>query len=444
MNKYTLPVVHLVDAEGPFWEPLEETFRQLKEIYHINMEPSISNLRDLQAGIGIPSEIAEDVKARFSSHRLGYNNSWSDIEKMCHTLFSKEWRTQISGTSPTPYTINWNCLDQIGFHLNPRRRQLGPNLIYKFYEDQIKLNELSWDRLYWHYHPMAFNKALNKNGTSLNHHPYHYTSLCHRILDCHNFPAVYRPGYHVERTDLNVFLEQWIPFDYANQNAHDQRKDENYRFSDWRNAPLDWSVYHPDFKDPRMSGNLKRSIARCLNIGTDFAKIGKDEIEKAFIRCAEGKPTILAYCNHDHRDMIAEIKEVTSMIEEVSKRYESQVQYQYCNAVDAMRLYYDLPSEEPVKFSFTFQDGKLEIKCSKPIYGSQPFLAFRTYDNTLYHDNFCFGNDNLSFHYQFDSHSMPIQMVQEIGVATNDCCGNSSVLIIDAQDPQRVIEKFFS
>jgi len=49
MNKYTLPVVHLVDAEGPFWEPLEETFRRLKEIYHIDMVPSISNLRDLQA-----------------------------------------------------------------------------------------------------------------------------------------------------------------------------------------------------------------------------------------------------------------------------------------------------------------------------------------------------------------------------------------------------------
>jgi hypothetical protein len=441
---YTLPIVHLVDTEGPFSEPIEETFKQLNDIFHIDVEPTEENLQRIQSGIGIPDDIKEEVMLRFSKHRLGYNKTWSDIENMCITLFSKEWRNTISGNSPTPYTISWNCLDQIGFHDNPRRRQLGPNLIYQFYNDQINSSGIYWDRLYWHYHPMSFNKALNKTGTSLNHYPHHYASLCHRVLDCHSFPAVFRPGYHIERTDLNVFLEQWIPFDYANQNALDQRKDENYRFQDWRKAPTEWSVYHPDFSDPRRPGNLKRAVARCLNIGTDFAKLTKDEIHKAFQRCSEGKPTILAYCNHDHRDMIAEIEEVTSLIHDVSTHYESQVQYQYCNAVDAMRMYFDFPNEEPVEFSFTFNDGRLDIKCSKPIFGAQPFLTFRTFDNTLYHDNFCFGEDELSFFYQFDTHSMPIQMIQEIGVATNDLYGSSSVLIIDVQNPDHVIRKYIS
>ena len=223
--KNILPIVHLVDAEGPFSEPLNETFRQLKEIFAIDLEPTEENLEKIQSGQNLSADIREKVMLRFSKHRLNYNQSWSDINKMCETLFSKNWREKVSEDSLTPYTLNWNCIDYIGFHSNPRRRQLGPNLIYQYYENQITKNGIEWDRLYRHYHPIAFNKAVHRNGTSLNHFPNHYLSLCHRLLDCFSFPAVFRPGYHIERTDLNVFLEQWIPFDYANQNCTDDRQD---------------------------------------------------------------------------------------------------------------------------------------------------------------------------------------------------------------------------
>ena len=174
MKKNILSIVHLVDAEGPFSEPLDETFRQLKEFFGIELKPTKENLEDVQSGKDLPDLDREEIMRRFSKHRLGYNESWSDINKMCETLFSKSWRNQISEKSLTPYTLNWNCLDQIGFHANPRRRQLGPNLIYQYYEKQIAESGINWDRLYWHYHPISFNKAVNRMGTSLNHYPYHF------------------------------------------------------------------------------------------------------------------------------------------------------------------------------------------------------------------------------------------------------------------------------
>ena len=110
---------------------------------------------------------------RFSKHRITYNETWSDIDKMCENLFSKEWRFDLTKNKNNPYQINWNCLDQIGLIHNSRRRQLGPNIVYKYYENQIEKNGVHWDRLYWHYHPVSFSQNNIRTGTSLNHFPLH-------------------------------------------------------------------------------------------------------------------------------------------------------------------------------------------------------------------------------------------------------------------------------
>ena len=429
-----------MDTEGPFSEPIKETFRQLYSLYGIDLEPTDENLKLVQSGESLPYEKRDEIMRRFSKHRLSYNESWSDIDAMCETLFSIEWRKRVSGNSLAPYTLNWNCLDQIGFHANPRRRQLGPNLIYQYYERQIKESGIYWDRLYWHYHPIAFSKALNRNGTSLNHTSNHYLSLCHRILDCFSFPSVFRPGYHIERTDLNVFLEQWIPFDYANQNTdcQGQRVDNRGRFQNWSGSTKEWKVYHPSFKDPRTAGNLNRSIARCLNIGTDFDLLDEDEIDKAFSRCASGKPTILSYCNHDHRDMISEIEEITDKISRIATNYKDRVNYQYCNAVEAMNMYYGLENTEPVKFTVSLDNNRLFVECSKELFSAQPFLALQTYDDVMFHDNFSFGDSKLKFFYTFDEHSIPLQMIKKIGIAANDSNGNSTICRVDLREDIKI------
>jgi hypothetical protein len=430
MSQLILPIVHLCDTEGPLYEPLNETFIQLKTNYNVELAPTKENLENIQKGIGIPSDKRDEIMEKFSYHRLNHNSSWSDIDKMCETLFSKEWRYSVAGDSKNPYVINWNCMDHIGFHSNPRRRPLGPNIIYQYYENRIKENDIYWDRLDWHYHPIAFNRFAHRSGTSLNHYPYHYSSLCHRVIDCLSFPAVFRPGFHIERMDLNLFLEQWIPFDYGNQSYDDPTQNKG-RFENWEGATKEWKVYHPSIKDPRVPGFLTRSIARCLNIGTNFCRLTEEEIEKAFSRCAEGKPTILAYTNHDFRDMVSEIEDITKKIINISKTYKDNVRFKYCTGVEAMRLYYNMPNEEPVKFDVNFDNNRLDVICDKEIFSSQPFLAIQTFDDVMYHDNFCFGDKRNKYFYVFDEHSIPIQMVKRIGIAANDSFGNTTVYRID-------------
>ena len=40
-----LNVVHLVDTEGPLYEPNELTFKRIKEIFKISIKPSNKNLK---------------------------------------------------------------------------------------------------------------------------------------------------------------------------------------------------------------------------------------------------------------------------------------------------------------------------------------------------------------------------------------------------------------
>ena len=41
-------VVHAVDAEGPLYESLDETFLRLKDLYEIKVDPTFSNLQKLR------------------------------------------------------------------------------------------------------------------------------------------------------------------------------------------------------------------------------------------------------------------------------------------------------------------------------------------------------------------------------------------------------------
>lgn len=37
----TVYVVHCIDTEGPLYESVEATFERLKEIFHIDLDPSL-------------------------------------------------------------------------------------------------------------------------------------------------------------------------------------------------------------------------------------------------------------------------------------------------------------------------------------------------------------------------------------------------------------------
>ena len=61
-------------------------------------------------------------------------------------------------------------------------------------------------------------------------------------------------------------LEQWMPFDVANQAMEENGSlglEEAAgripgRHGDWRGAPSDWYIYHPSIYDFRKEGDLKK------------------------------------------------------------------------------------------------------------------------------------------------------------------------------------------
>lgn len=440
-SKKILPVVHLVDTEGPLDESLEETFRKLKALYQIDLAPSQENLERVQRGESVPDEFKEEVMRRYSKHRLNHNRNWTDVGRMCETLFSSEFRARFPDSLGNPYLFNWCCPDFLGFEENPRKREMRPNVIFQHFEKWIQKSGTTQDRLFWHYHPVAFSKAAHRSGTSLNHSPFHYQSLAHRILDCHHFPSVYRPGYHMERVDLNLFLEQWIPFDYANQNVEGRQHSANYgRIQNWDGAPTDWSVYHPSFHDPRKSGELKRTIARTLNIGTDFSILTENEVEAAFESCLAGKPAILSFTDHDFRDMTAEVAEAHAMIQSVHRRYKDRVDFQYCNGVAAMRMALRITDTRPVEITAKLKDNRLDVELNGEFFGAQPFLALRSRDGGLYHDNFCLTQNPNQFFYVFDEDSLPLGELAEAGVAINARNGSTTVVI--CRPGQEAVQQF--
>jgi uncharacterized protein YvpB len=69
----------------------------------------------------------------------------------------------------------------------------------------------------------------------------------------------------------------------------------------------------------------------------------------------------------------------------------------------------------------------LEISALKgQVFGPQPFLAIKTLGGQYIHDNFDFQKDGWT--YVFNEHTVPLDMIEAIGIAANDPFGNRSTI----------------
>ena len=144
-------------------------------------------------------------------------------------------------------------MDHVGFNYNPRKRAIGYHEIYKYYDSKIKEYSLKRDRIYWHYHPMSFSHHAHRMGYNYSYSGnLHNEILSRRIIDKNWFPVANRPGGHIETYDINAWLEQWIPFDLANQSTLENTTASNNapsksmlidRHGDWRGGFPDWIIF---------------------------------------------------------------------------------------------------------------------------------------------------------------------------------------------------------
>lgn len=424
-------VVHCIDTEGPLYQSLESIFELMNEKFHLNIEASSENLKKLQNGdIDVP--LKEAIKTFLDPHLIGSHGSWPEIDNMLQKITSSDFRLRFADSFGNPWTYNWFCMDHVGFDgYNPRHRDAGYHNIYDHYNKIKSIKQ--YDHISFHYHPIAFNKNYHASGTSFWGGKI-TEILSRRLIDRNFFPSTFRPGFHTERPDSHFFLEQWIPFDFANQSTKSLDTNQpdcgNGRFGDWRRATTEWKIYHPSHDDYQIEGNCRRYIARCLNMYARLRSITQDDIDDAFQQAKEkNQDILLSFSCHDYRDMEFEIKRLYEMMQKSSNQYD--IPFCYAQADVAMRKVLGLvPQSLDMEMKFDAKENKIDVKTNHNIFGPQPFLAIKTLDWHYYHDNFDFFQP-LHWTYHFDNNTIRPEAIEKIGVASNTLSGTTECIVWD-------------
>jgi hypothetical protein len=439
----TVHIVHCIDTEGPLYESVGSTFERLKAIFNLDIEPSIGMLHRLQSGEVDLGGVEAAVKKVVDPHLLTYNDTWDKVDAMLTETLSEGFRTKMRDTGGGGWVYNWFCVDHVDYDVNPRRRDVGYHNIFDHYRGRIRGTSSRQDGLHFHFHPHSFRREAHRCATHWweNSGSLHQI-LSRRVIERHWFPAAHRPGFHVTRPDSHWFLEQFVPFDYSSQAIIPTEEDKaqfglmDGRFGDWRRAPVNWQPYHPDHDDYQVPGGCRRWVARCLNIGTRYKLIAESDVRQAFEEAREGRPVVLAFTNHDFRDMRPDVDEVRHMLSRVAVDF-PEVSFKFSEAVEAMRLALGLSPEPPCDLDMslrTIGDSAhvLEVHSEAPTFGPQPWLALKTSAGTYHYDNF---DIDVPFHrwqYVFDEETYPLNALSTIGVAANNAFGITTVAVMDA------------
>jgi hypothetical protein len=180
---------------------------------------------------------------------------------------------------------------------------------------------------------------------------------------------------------------------------------------------------------------MNRLTTKCLNIGTRFKLLTDEEIEYAFQDALESGSAILAFTNHDFRDMSVDIEDIYSRIEKIHKKY-SDVYTINSDAVTAMKnTFYkekDIKDEKiEIDVEIITESGVdkviVTLKSGK-IFGSQPYLAIKIKEGRYYHDNFDERDYLSTWEYILDEHTIKLPTIEKIVVASNDRYGNQSIV----------------
>jgi hypothetical protein len=440
-KKKTVYVVHCVDTEGPLHESTAATFQRLKDIANIVVEPTRENLEKIALGKLNLAGKENLACALLDTQLLRYLDTWDKLDAMLHDVMSSEYRRQFMDSCGNGWRFNWFIMDHVGYTDNPRRRDIGYHNIFDHYSEILsEYKGILNDELHWHFHPMSTYREAHVCATSFLRSPHLLDILSRRVIDRQWFPTCFRAGFHAERPDSHWFLEQWIPFDFSNQAVQTAELDMQQsdmvdgRFGDWRRAPMDWSPYHPSHDDYQMPGNCNRVIFRCLNVGTRMRLIDQQQVDLAFARADDGKPTILAFTDHDFRDMRFDIQKVHQMLVSSSSRY-PKVQWLHSGARDAASEVLGLDPTPPIKLTVSFEHRPnsfmMRVESNTESFGPQPYLAVKTFDKNYLTDNFDIQIPRRAWTYVFDSQSIQPMSIDKIGIAVNSGNGTTSVVVID-------------
>lgn len=408
-----LHVVHCIDTEGPLTEDIAATFERINAMFDLNLSASQENLRKLQQQKLPLGGKEADVARVVAPHLLAYNNSWQDIDAMLDEAMSAEFREKLRDDAGGGWVYSWHCMDHAGYSDNARRKDIGYGNVFRFYQQKIAETNSTRDEINWHFHPLSFSRnPLQCASSYVNSYDVLMQILARRLVDEGWCPVANRPGFHTERPDSHAFLEQWIPYDYANlydTQEDGQRDVSGGRFGDWRRASASWAGYHPHHDDYQVSGACRRWIFRCLNVGTRFKTLQERHVREAFAEANEKGSAILAFSNHDYRDIRPDVTYVRELLAKVKPDF-AGVAMRFSGAVEAARAHaqhLEPRTTAPIELAMNMDGGVLSVHITAgELFGPQPMLAIKTREGHYYHDNFDVQQPGKHYTYTFDSQTV--------------------------------------
>ena len=96
-------VVHCIDTEGPLYETMDATFERLKEIFGVEMEASMENLKRIQRGEVDLNGIETLVADAFAPKRIETLQTWDQIDQVLDELMSEQFRNQLTDSGGGGY-----------------------------------------------------------------------------------------------------------------------------------------------------------------------------------------------------------------------------------------------------------------------------------------------------------------------------------------------------
>lgn len=435
---HTVYIVHCTDAEGPMYESLEATFSRLKDIFNLDLQPSNALLKKLQNCEVNLNGLEEDVARVIHPRLINYNDTWGKIDMMLEKIMSEDFRNSFPDSHGNGWIYNWFCADHIGYLINPRRKDCGFHNIFDHY-NSILTKTNSSDGLQFHFHPSHPSRKSHVSTSFYLHDLKFYEILSRRIIDRQWFPSVNRAGFQTERPESHWLLEQWLPFDISNMSCDDIPSSQidlgGGVYADWRRAPNNWVVYKPHHDDYQIEGDCRRYIARCLNLGTRLAILDESEMRKGFRRASTEGATIVAFADHDFRNIGENVLEFQRMLKNIASEFPN-VQYKYSEARAAFQQVIFGEVKTPQQDFLTVHiesqyDGirkQLVVETKDDNFGPQPFLAIKTKSGQYHHDTFDFQEPFRKWTYLFHSGTFAWDQIDEIGIGTNDAYGFSHVV----------------
>ena len=427
----TLHVVHCIDTEGPLTETLEATFSRIESVFGLRLQATPETLSKLQKKEINLGGAEEAVARMIAPELLTYNSSWDSISNMLKDAMSEKFRRQLVDDFGNGWAYSWHCMDHMYYAQNPRHKEIGYGRIFRFYRDILKELKCYSDELNWHFHPVSLTRhSLHAATSYTNSYAVLNEILCRRIIEDNWFPVVNRPGFHSERSDSHAFLEQWIPFDYANQVYEEEDNQPDCvggRFGDWRRSPKTWRGYHPSHDDHQLEGHCRRLIFRCLNVGTRLRTLQIKHVRQAFTEAQKEGIAILAFANHDYRDIRPDVNTVRNMLGQVRLEF-PDVRIQFSGAEKAARDLLGKSLEPAPQLSIKLIQNRLIVQLnSGAVFGPQPYLALKDCTGKLYHDNLDIQEPGSLWTYALDEQTLPTKVLSMAAVGVSGRYGGFSV-----------------